>query len=282
MSSKGFAMRKILISLLMASAAVTPTLAHAQDSAAERRAARQQAREDRASAREDRSAAREERSVTSEQRSTVREERANVREQRVAPVAQQRSATIEERRAAVRDRAAQVRQAPSAAAPTAAVRDSRRQQLAAERTEQRQARQARYAAIREARRHSPPPPISRTPQPNTQPPPPTTSRPVATPQWSSAWRHNSRYDWYNYRRNHRWLFNLGFYYDPFGWGYSPFSIGWRMWPSYYGSSYWLNDPWQYRLPYAPPGTRWIRYYDDAILVDMWSGQVIDVIYDFFW
>ena len=55
-----------------------------------------------------------------------------------------------------------------------------------------------------------------------------------------------------------------------------------MWPSYYSSRYWINDPWYYRLPYAPPGTRWVRYYDDAILVDMWSGQVVDVIYNFFW
>jgi Ni/Co efflux regulator RcnB len=55
-----------------------------------------------------------------------------------------------------------------------------------------------------------------------------------------------------------------------------------MWPSYYRSSYWLNDPWQFRLPYSPPGTRWIRYYDDAILVDTWDGRVVDVIHNFFW
>jgi Ni/Co efflux regulator RcnB len=55
-----------------------------------------------------------------------------------------------------------------------------------------------------------------------------------------------------------------------------------MWPSYYRSSYWLSDPWRYRLPYAPPGYRWIRYYDDLVLVDTWDGRVVDVIYDFFW
>jgi Ni/Co efflux regulator RcnB len=38
----------------------------------------------------------------------------------------------------------------------------------------------------------------------------------------------------------------------------------------------------YRLPFAPPGYRWIRYYDDALLIDTWDGQVVDVIYDFFW
>ncbi len=30
---------------------------------------------------------------------------------------------------------------------------------------------------------------------------------------------NHRYDWYNYRSKNRWLFNLGYYLDPFGWGY---------------------------------------------------------------
>ena len=28
--------------------------------------------------------------------------------------------------------------------------------------------------------------------------------------------------------------------------------------------------------------RWVRYYDDALLVDIYSGEVVDVIYDFFW
>jgi Ni/Co efflux regulator RcnB len=36
------------------------------------------------------------------------------------------------------------------------------------------------------------------------------------------------------------------------------------------------------MPYAPPGYRWIRYYDDLVLVDTWDGRVADVIYDFFW
>ena len=60
-------------------------------------------------------------------------------------------------------------------------------------------------------------------------------------------------------------------------GLSALPIGWRLWPGYYSSHFWINDPWQYRLPYAPPGTQWVRYYDDAVLVDMWSGQVEDVI-----
>jgi hypothetical protein len=38
----------------------------------------------------------------------------------------------------------------------------------------------------------------------------------------------------------------------------------------------------YRLPYAPPGTRWIRYWNDALLVDVYTGEVVDEIPNFFW
>ncbi|MCF2515243.1 RcnB family protein [Sphingomonas sp. G124] len=100
--------------------------------------------------------------------------------------------------------------------------------------------------------------------------------------WSGDWRHDHRYDWQNHRKHHRSLFRLGRYYDPYGWGYRRFSIGFDLWPSYYGSSFWLNDPWMYRLPPAYGPYRWVRYYNDALLVNIYTGQVVDVIYSFFW
>ena len=51
---------------------------------------------------------------------------------------------------------------------------------------------------------------------------------------------------------------------------------------FYGQNYWIADPWQYRLPEVYGPYRWVRYYDDALLVDIYSGEVVDVIYDFFW
>ena len=51
---------------------------------------------------------------------------------------------------------------------------------------------------------------------------------------------------------------------------------------FFGRNYWISDPYSYRLPPSPPGTQWIRYYDDVVLVDVYSGEVLDVIYDFFW
>ena len=102
------------------------------------------------------------------------------------------------------------------------------------------------------------------------------------PTWRTDWRRDQRYDWRNHRHRHRSLFRLGLYYDPFGWGYQRWGIGWRLWPSYYSSNYWLNDPWRYRLPYAPWPYKWVRYYDDALLVNTYTGEVVDVIYNFFW
>ena len=126
------------------------------------------------------------------------------------------------------------------------------------------------------------PMVSNTPREGSQPPLRTERRRIETANWNTRWRNDHRYDWRSHRRHHRSLFHLGIYYDPFGWNYRPYQIGWRLWPSYYSSRYWINDPWEYRLPYAPPGYRWVRYWDDALLVDTWTGQVVDVLYNFFW
>jgi hypothetical protein len=103
-----------------------------------------------------------------------------------------------------------------------------------------------------------------------------------TQHWNSNWRNDHRYDWRNYRNHHRSTFHIGVYYDPFNYGYQRYNIGYRMQPNYYASNYWLNDPAMYALPYAPFPYKWVRYYNDALLVDTYTGQVADVIYDFFW
>lgn len=100
--------------------------------------------------------------------------------------------------------------------------------------------------------------------------------------WKRDWRKDKRYDWWNYRNSYRSLYRLGNYYDPYGWGYRRWSIGYGLWPSYYGSNYWLNDPSMYRLPPVYGPYRWVRYYDDAVLVNIYNGHVVDVIYNFFW
>ncbi len=102
--------------------------------------------------------------------------------------------------------------------------------------------------------------------------------------WNNNWRQDRRYDWNSYRNYNRGAFHLPRYYAPYGgnYGYRRLSIGIRLAAPLFGENYWIDDPYDYRLPAAYGPYRWVRYYGDAILVDVRSGSVVDVIHDIFW
>lgn len=102
--------------------------------------------------------------------------------------------------------------------------------------------------------------------------------------WNRDWRRDNRYDWQSYRNQYRNVYRPGRYYAPSGWGhgYRGVSIGIYLGSGFYNDRYWIDDPWRYRLPPAYGAMRWVRYYDDALLVDIRNGYVVDVIRDFFW
>lgn len=101
--------------------------------------------------------------------------------------------------------------------------------------------------------------------------------------WDRKWRDDNRYDWRKYRSSNRNRFHIGIYYAPYrNYYYRPLSIGFFLDTLFYNDRYWISDPWYYRLPPAYGPYRWVRYYDDALLVDTYNGEVVDVIYDFFW
>ncbi|HEV2747888.1 MAG TPA: RcnB family protein [Allosphingosinicella sp.] len=89
-----------------------------------------------------------------------------------------------------------------------------------------------------------------------------------------------RHDWRNYRYSNRRLYSRGHWRAPFR--YRTFSVGYRIAPSYFGSSFWIHDPWRYRLPHHRGYLRWVRHYDDVLLIDIRRGIVVDVIRNFFW
>lgn len=101
-------------------------------------------------------------------------------------------------------------------------------------------------------------------------------------RWNNHWRSDRHYDWRRHRDRNRSLFRIGNYWDPYGSRYRRFSIGFSLSPSYYRPDFWLDDPWMYRLPPAYGPYRWVRYYDDALLVNIYTGQVVDVVHNFFW
>jgi hypothetical protein len=102
--------------------------------------------------------------------------------------------------------------------------------------------------------------------------------------WNRNWRQDNRYNW-NDRRNHnREIFHLPRYYAPYGWdyGYRRFSIGYELSSILYEQNYWIDDPYYYGLPEAYGPYRWVRYYNDALLVDIYTGEVVDTVYGIFW
>ncbi|MBM3594660.1 MAG: hypothetical protein FJX31_02435 [Alphaproteobacteria bacterium] len=102
-------------------------------------------------------------------------------------------------------------------------------------------------------------------------------------KWDRRWRDNNRYNWYQYRQTNRNHYRIGRYYAPYyGYSYRRLGIGFWLASLFYSDHYWINDPWQYRLPKAYGPHRWVRYYDDVLLVNTYTGEVVDVIYNFFW
>lgn len=102
-------------------------------------------------------------------------------------------------------------------------------------------------------------------------------------RWTHNWRNDNRYNWRKYRDQNRKLYRPGHYYVPYhDPNYRRISIGLALGAAFFGPRYWINDPWQYRLPAAYGSYRWVRYYDDVLLVDVRNGMVVDVIRNFFW
>lgn len=102
-------------------------------------------------------------------------------------------------------------------------------------------------------------------------------------RWDRTWRNNNRYNWQSYRSSNRNTYRLGRYYSPYrNYSYRRVGIGLTLGSLFYSNRYWVSDPWQYRLPEVYGPYRWVRYYDDVVLVNTYTGEVMDVIYDFFW
>ncbi len=96
------------------------------------------------------------------------------------------------------------------------------------------------------------------------------------------WRQDNRYNWQAYRNDHRNFYRLPDYYAPRGYAYQRYGIGFFLPGVFFNSNFFIGNPWYYRLPPAYAGTRWVRYYHDVLLIDLRTGRVIDVVYDFFW
>jgi len=115
----------------------------------------------------------------------------------------------------------------------------------------------------------------------------------------------TRYDWHNYRPGHRpadWdnrNHNVDFrayewnrtsqfryhyrpYYPPHGWYYRQWTYG-EVFPTiFWTQNYWLTDYYSFGLDNPPYGYVWVRYGPDALLVNVYNGQILSVEYNVFY
>lgn len=99
-------------------------------------------------------------------------------------------------------------------------------------------------------------------------------------------RNRPRYDQRRYphyvtpQQRYRWIgpsYRLppSFYSFRWQWGQT---LPW----DWYTPNYYLNDYYAYGLPMPPIGCEWVRVGDDAILVDVFTGRIYQVVYNLFW
>ena len=93
-------------------------------------------------------------------------------------------------------------------------------------------------------------------------------------------RQEYREDWRDYRRSHRDVYRGGNWRAPFR--YSTWSVGSPLRPRYYSSRYYISDPARYRLSRPAHNLRWVRHYNDVLLVNVRTGRVLEVNRGFFW
>jgi Ni/Co efflux regulator RcnB len=98
------------------------------------------------------------------------------------------------------------------------------------------------------------------------------------------WRNDDAM-WSRYHRSwtatHRYRWTRA-YVRPAGWYYRRWAIGAFLPGLFFTQQYWIPDYAVFALDAPPPGTVWVRYGDDALLIDRYNGQVIQVVYGIFY
>ncbi len=122
---------------------------------------------------------------------------------------------------------------------------------------------------------------------------------------NSPEKRNERFDWNHYRPGvrpfdwarhrhdfdrHLWERNLRatrryhwhYYHRPHGWYYRRWVFGEIFPRAFWEKRYWITSYWRFGLPDPPYGFVWVRYGNDAVLVDVETGVILRVVYGVFY
>jgi len=76
-------------------------------------------------------------------------------------------------------------------------------------------------------------------------------------------------------------FHAGPYRAPPGWRYRRWVFGERLPGIYFAPGFWITDFLAFDLFPPPDGYVWVRYGPDAVLIDRYTGEIIQVDYGVF-
>ena len=110
---------------------------------------------------------------------------------------------------------------------------------------------------------------------------PTRYQRVAEP---AGWNNRpAQVDTASYQHNYQAArtFHVGVYRRPPGWAYHRWGYGQILPRAYWAAPYILADYWLFALEVPPVGFEWVRDDTDAILVNVTTGQIIQVEYGVF-
>lgn len=88
-----------------------------------------------------------------------------------------------------------------------------------------------------------------------------------------------RNDWRQYRNTNRDFYRGGNWRADFR--YQQFRPGWRINRGFYDQRFFINDFNRFHLPRPGFNQRWVRHYNDVLLVDTRRGFVVDVLRGFY-
>lgn len=76
-------------------------------------------------------------------------------------------------------------------------------------------------------------------------------------------------------------FHIGPYHRPAGWLARRWAFGMTLPRAYFAASYLIADYWLFALEVPPAGYEWVRDDTDALLVNIDTGEILQVEYDVF-
>jgi Ni/Co efflux regulator RcnB len=94
-----------------------------------------------------------------------------------------------------------------------------------------------------------------------------------------SWRNN--FNRRNVTASHHYRWRGRSWNWPSGYRYQRWTFGMTLPSVFWSNNYWISDYSDYGLGAPPFGTVWVRYNDDAILIDRDTGEILEVVYDQF-